>query len=108
MKQRNLQIAVAALALGVQLASPATAGIRQTDLSALHNAVMTGQTADMTAVIGQNPHLAQAVARAGQDDGVAVLVKGGSGKGNNGVGNGNGGGRENNRGNHHGHGGGHY
>ena len=106
MKQRNLQIAVAALALGVQLASPATAGIRQTDLSALHNAVMTGQSTDMTAVIGQNPHLAQAVARVGQDEGVAVLVKGG--KGNNGVGNGTGGGRENNRGNHHGHGGGHY
>jgi hypothetical protein len=108
MKQRNLQIAVAALALGVQLASPATAGIRQTDLSALHNAVMTGQTADMTAVIDQSPHLAQAVVRVGQDTGVAVLVKGGNGKSNNGVGNGNGGGRENNRGNHNGHGGGHY
>ena len=108
MKQRNLQIAVAALALGVQLASPATTGIRQTDLSALHNAVMTGQTADMTAVIRQRPQLDQAVERAGQDDGVAVLVKRGSGKGNNGVGNGNGGGREGNRGNHHGHGGGHY
>lgn len=94
MNNRKLQVAVAALALGVQLASPAAAGIRPLDLSALTTAVATGEAAQLDAVLGQNPHLAQAVARVGENEGLTVLVKGG----NDNRGNGNGNGRGNDRG----------
>jgi len=107
MKQKNLQIAVAALALGVQMASPATAGIRHHDLTTLSTAVALGQEAEIGAVLGQSPDLARAVARVGERDGLVVLAKGSRGVGqgegggrenNRGVGQGEGGGRENNRG----------